>query len=333
MLDLNPRSFLKSLLRGAMPLVIATGALASTALADDAAGKKVIFLGADDICEYCAAYNDALRLYAKDADLDLEVVTNKFDAAQQATQITQAIAKKPDLILLWTIDGTALFPSMRKIGQAGIPLLLTDVQPDAAHDDLWISYSGANYEGEGREAADLMLETFKAKGLGEEGDVIMITGIVGQAQTMSRYKGFSERLAEIAPGINIVAQQPGNWDTGTAMDAASGLLTKYGSTIKGIYSDEDVMMKGVVAAADRAGVDVTKLAMVSVGCEPAGVELLKQGKLDATLGQAPADEARYAIDSIVNYFNGAKLEKSVYTPMPIARKANGGAECKPWDQF
>ncbi len=329
----NTKSLLRTLRNSVLPVILAMGALAGPATADEAAGKKVIFLGADDICEYCAAYNDALRLYAKQAGLDLEVVTNKFDASQQATQITQAISKKPDLILLWTIDGTALFPSMRKIDKAGIPLLLTDVQPDASQSDLWISYSGANYEQEGRQAADIMLETFKKKGLGDSGDVIMITGSVGQAQTMSRYKGFSERLAEIAPGIKIVAQQPGNWDTGTAMDAAAGLLTKYGSTIKGIYSDEDVMMKGVAAAATRAGIDLSKLATVSIGCEPVGVELLKEGKLDATFGQAPADEARYAIDSVVDYFNGVKLEKNRYTPMPIAYQADGGKECKPWDKF
>nr|WP_319514588.1 sugar ABC transporter substrate-binding protein [uncultured Cohaesibacter sp.] len=328
----KPRTILNIAMRMALPFVLATGALAGSAMAD-AAGKKVIFLGADDICEYCAAYNDAIRQYAKDAGIDLEVVTNKFDASQQASQITQAIAKKPDLILLWTIDGTALFPSMRKVQKAGIPLLLTDVEPDNKYSDLWISYSGADYEGEGRVAADLMLESFKKKDLGEEGEVIMITGIVGQAQTMSRYKGFSERLAEIAPGIKIVAQQPGNWDTGTAMEAAAGLLTKYGSTIKGIYSDEDVMMKGVVVAAERAGIDVKDLAMVSVGCEPAGVELLKQGKMDATLGQAPSDEARYAIDSVVDYFNGVELEKKRYTPMPIARVGNDGRECKPWTEF
>ena len=319
-------------LRLLIPALVASGAMLNSAFAD-ASGKKVIFLGADDICEYCAVYNDALRQYAEEAKIDLEVVTNKFDASQQASQISQAIAKKPDLILLWTIDGTALFPSMRKINAAGIPLLLTDVEPDNKQQDLWLSYSGADYEGEGRVAADLMLEAFKAKGLGNDGEVIMITGIVGQAQTMSRYKGFSERLAEIAPGIKIVAQQPGNWDTGTAMDAAAGLLTKYGSTVKGIYSDEDVMMKGVVVAAERAGLDVSKLALVSVGCEPAGVELLKAGKIYATLGQAPADEAKYAIDSVVDYFAGVKLEKKRYTPMPIARADKGGAECKPWTQF
>lgn len=332
MSDRKTSSLMAKILHVAMHVIVAFGLSSQVALAD-ATGKKIIFLGADDICEYCAAYNDAIRKYAKDANIELEVVTNKFDASQQAAQISQAIAKTPDLILLWTIDGTALFPSMRKIKAAGIPLLLTDVEPDNKFKDLWVSYSGADFELAGRTAADLMLETFRAKGLGDSGDVIMITGIVGQAQTMSRYKGFSERLAEIAPGIKIVAQQPGNWDTGTAMDAAAGLLTRYGSTIKGIYSDEDVMMKGVVAAAERAGIDVTKLAMISVGCEPPGVELLKAGKIDATMGQSPAEEAKYAVNSIIDYFRDGKLEPKRYIPMPIARQANGGVECTPWDKL
>jgi ribose transport system substrate-binding protein len=330
MVTRSKTSVLKSVLKLTTSATLLCGALSGAALAD-AHGKKVIFLGADDICEYCAVYNDALRSYAKEAGLDLEVITNKFDASVQASQVTQAIAKKPDAILLWTIDGSALFPAMRKVKAANIPLLLTDVEPDRKNDNLWISYSGANYEGEGKKAADMMVEAFKAKGLGDSGDVIMITGIVGQAQTMSRYKGFSEQLAKMAPGIKIVAQQPGNWDTGTAMDAAAGLLTKYGKTIKGIYSDEDVMMKGVVVAAERAGLDLSKVALVSVGCEPAGVELLKGGKIYGTLGQSPADEAKYAIDSVVDYFNGKSLDKDRYTPMPVAMATNPEV-CKPWTQ-
>lgn len=311
--------------------LLAVAALAGfSAQAQPHKGKKVILLGADDICEYCAVYNDAIRKLAKDAGLELEVVTNKFDAAQQAAQAEQAIAKKPDAILLWTIDGTALFPAMRKIKAAGIPLLLTDVEPDRRQNELWIQYTGGDYEGQGRAAAQMMVDAFKAKGLGASGDVIMITGVVGQAQTISTNKGFREELAKLAPGIKVVGSQPGNWDTGTATQAAAGLFTKFGKTIKGIYSDEDLMLQGALVAAERAGVDVTKLATVGRGCEPAGIANIQAGRQYGTVKQSPIDEARYAVDSVVNYFAGKKMEKSVYVPMPKVTAANVDQECQPW---
>ena len=322
------RKLLKNLLRASAAAALLTVAAGSGHA--QAQGKKVILLGADDICEYCAVYNDAVRKYAKDAGIDLELVTNKFDAAQQASQAEQAIAKKPDAILLWTIDGTALFPAMRKIKAAGIPLLLTDVEPDKKMNNYWVQYTGGDYEGQGRLAAQMMVDAFKAKGLGDSGDIIMITGIVGQAQTISTNKGFREELAKIAPGIRIVGSQPGNWDTGTATDAASGLLTKYGKGIKGIYSDEDLMLQGALVAAERAGLDVSKLATVGRGCEPAAVANIKSGRQYGSVLQSPTDEARYAIDSLNNYFAGKPLEKAVYTPMPKVTAANVDEVCKPW---
>jgi ribose transport system substrate-binding protein len=193
-----------------------------------AANSKVILLGADDVCAYCAAYNTAAQQYAKEKGIDLQIVTNKFDASQQAAQVDQAIAQKPAAILLWAIDGTALLPSMHKIQKAGIPLLLTDVLPDQKYSSLWVQYSGVSDDALARAAAHLMVEGMKAKGLGNSGDIIEITGYVGQAQVIARQHGFEDELAKIAPGIKIVGVQPGNWDQGTATTAAAGLFTKFG---------------------------------------------------------------------------------------------------------
>ncbi|MBT9383568.1 sugar ABC transporter substrate-binding protein [Pseudooceanicola sp. CBS1P-1] len=306
-------------------------ALAGAASAEGAQeGKKVIFLGADDICEYCAVYNGQIRKLAAAAGIDLEVVTNKFDAAQQATQIDQAIAKKPDAILLWTIDGTALFPSMRKVKRAGIPLLLTDVQPDQKMDDLWVQYSGGNYEEQGAKAAQLMVKAFDDKGMEKKGGVILITGIIGQAQTISMTKGFTETLAKLAPDLTILGSQPGNWDTGTSTQAAAGLFTKYGDQIKGVYAAEDIMMQGVLIAAERAGMDPTKMAMIGGGCEPVGIQNIKSGKQYGTVLQSPVDEATYAVQSLTDYFNGKEMAKSHYVPHPMVTAANVDQVCKPW---
>jgi ribose transport system substrate-binding protein len=297
----------------------------------NAANAKVILLGADDVCGYCAAYNASAREYAKQAGIDLKVVTNKFDPAEQAAQVDQAIAQKPAAILLWAIDGTALLPSMHKIQRAGIPLLLTDVQPDQKYDNLWLQYSGGNYEAEGRAAAHLMVDGFKAKGLGNSGEIIAITGYVGQAQTISREKGFQEELARIAPGITVVGIQPGNWDQGTSTTAAAGLFTKFGKNIKGVYAQEDAMIAGAIVAAERAGLDPSKMAMVGTGCEPVGADLLKSGKLYGTVLQSPMDEARYAIDGVVQLLDGKKLEKVRYVPMPtVTSKDSVDQICKPW---
>ncbi|MCA0921440.1 sugar ABC transporter substrate-binding protein [Pseudooceanicola nanhaiensis] len=319
-------------LRTTLGALLAGSFLATAGMAADGAqdGKSVIFLGADDICEYCAVYNDQIRKMAADKGINLEVVTNKFDAAQQATQVDQAIAKKPDAILMWTIDGTALFPAMRKVQRAGIPLLLIDVQPDQAREDLWVQYSGGNYEERGSKAAQLMVQALDAKGMEKTGGVIMITGMVGQAQTISMTKGFTETLAKLAPEMEILGAQPGNWDTGTSTQAAAGLFTKYGDQIKGVYAAEDIMMQGVLIAAERAGLDPTQMAMIGDGCEPVGIKNIKAGLQYGTVLQSPVDEATFAVQSMVDLFTGAEMPKSVYVPHPMVTAENVDEVCQPW---
>jgi ribose transport system substrate-binding protein len=298
-----------------------------------APNPKVILLGADDVCGYCAAYNTTALQYAKQKGLDLKLVTNKFDPATQAAQVDQAIAQKPAAILLWAIDGTALLPSMHKIKSAGIPLLLTEVSPDQKYDNLWLQYTGGNNLEEGRAAARLMVEGFKAKGFGDSGSIIELTGYVGQAQVIERDKGFREELAKLAPGIKVVASQPGNWDQGTAATAAAGLFTKFGKDIKGVFAQEDAMAAGAIVAAERAGLDPSKLSVVGVGCEPVGVELLKSGKLYGTILQSPMDVARYSINSAAEMLDGKKLDKVQYVPTPpVTGKDDVGGICKPWPE-
>lgn len=53
-----------------------------------------------------------------------------FDAADQAPQIDQAIVEKPAAIVLWPRDAGAIIPSLKKIKNAGIPLVLTNSEAD-----------------------------------------------------------------------------------------------------------------------------------------------------------------------------------------------------------
>ncbi|MNE88340.1 hypothetical protein D3C80_1856410 [compost metagenome] len=76
--------------------------------------------------------------------------------------------------------------------------------------------------------------------------------------------------------------------------------------------------------------DPSKLAIVSIGCEPSGGSLLKSDKLYATVLQSPIDDAKYAIDNVVDYLTGKPLEKLKIQPMSAVTKANVDEVCEPW---
>ena len=48
------------------------------------------------------------------------------------------------------------------------------------------------------------------------GPVLVIEGLSGNITGQKRARGFAEKLAELAPGLEIVASLPGDWDRGKA---------------------------------------------------------------------------------------------------------------------
>ncbi len=292
-----------------------------------AEGKSVILLQPTEECTYCSDYLRFFKQEADSAGLKYQTVTSPFDPANQANQVEQAIAKHPDAIILWPVDANALIPSMRKVQKAGIPLIISDAMPAKQSERFWDVYTGGNSEEIGQESAKAMVAAFKAKGYGDSGKIFVISGTPGTPTSIGRTKGFKETLAKIAPNIEIVGEQPGNWDQNVAMNAASSMFTRFGDQVSGVYAVEDLMMAGVIVAAKRAGIDAQKLALVGVGCEVQGYQNIKQGIQYATVLSDAYSDAKYAVNAAVKLLNGEKQPKYTYLPNPIITQ-NNLSDCK-----
>lgn len=311
-----------------LSLSLVSGLLSSSIFSAHAAeNNKVILLQPTEECTYCADYLHYFRQAADKAGLNYEVVTSPFDPANQATQVEQAIAKHPAAIILWPVDANALILSMRKVKQAKIPLIISDARPSPQSDRFWDIFTGGNSEEIGRQSAQAMVKAFAAKGFGKKGEIFAISGTPGTPTSIGRMKGFTEELNTIAPDIKIVSEQPGNWDQNVAMNAAASLFTRFGDRIQGVYAVEDLMMAGVIVAADRAGIDSTKLALVGVGCEIQGYKNIKSGVQYATVLSDAYTDAQYAVNATVKLLKGEKQEKYQFLPNPIITRGNLN-ECK-----
>ncbi|ALR15662.1 MULTISPECIES: sugar ABC transporter substrate-binding protein [Vibrio] len=320
----------KLFLKHSLTALATTAALASAAtvsVAQAAEGKSVILLQPTEECTYCADYLRFFKQEATAAGLDFETTTSPFDPANQANQVEQAIAKRPDAIILWPVDANALIPSMRKIQKAGIPLIISDALPAKQSERFWDVYTGGNSEDIGRESAKAMVDAFEAKGYGKKGEIFVITGTPGAPTSIGRMKGFTEELSKLAPDIKILGEQPGNWDQNVSMTAASSLFTRFGDQVEGVYAVEDLMMAGVIVAAERANIDASKLALVGVGCEVPGYKNIKAGIQYATVLSDAYSDAKYAVDAAVKLLDGEKLDKYIYMPNPIITKDNL-SDCK-----
>ena len=179
-------------------------------------------------------------------DVDFQLL-EAADADSQAQQIEQAIAQKPDALVVLPQDGAALTPVAQKAEAAGIPVVNIDrlfSTPDAATATIL----GDNYQ-IGVLAADYISDQLKC-----EGNVVEIQGLAGISVTTDRSKGFTDELKKACPngGIKIVASQPGDFNPDTGLKVMENILQAQ-PQIDAVYTHDDDMAQGVVQAIRNAG--------------------------------------------------------------------------------
>jgi ribose transport system substrate-binding protein len=112
--------------------------------------------------------------------------------------------------------------------------------------------------------------------LGGEGNVIMFPGVADSTTSQTRVVGFKDEMAKNYPNINILEEQPSNWDPQLANQNARDLIAKYGDQINGVWSADDGMQLGAMQAFEDAGLlEQTKFA--SDGLYPDTVKLMQEG--------------------------------------------------------
>ncbi|MEE3850940.1 sugar ABC transporter substrate-binding protein [Gordonia sp. LSe1-13] len=281
--------------------------------------KQVVLLTVSQTCDYCAKHTDTFKAAMADAGIDLRVVVNEFNAAEQAQQVTQAISTEPDAIVVWPADSRAIIPSLVRIKRSGIPVVVTNSYPQTEDTSLWTAYTGPDDIANGRAAARALVGGFQAKGYGDSGNIVALVGPPGAPPTIDRLKGFEDELAKLAPGIKVVGSQPGNWDQTIATSASATLFTQTrGDDIKGMYSEADNMMAGALVAAKRQGIDPSKLVMVGHNCSIEGYTNIKAGSQYATVLQSPIEDADLAARAAENILAGQEVENVQYLdPRPV----------------
>ncbi|WP_272473197.1 substrate-binding domain-containing protein [Baekduia alba] len=204
-------------------------------------------------------------------DVDFELL-QAADADSQAQQIEQAIAQKPDALVVLPQDGEALTPVAQKAERAGIPVVNID-RLFSKQDAATATILGDNYQ-IGTLAADYIGDQLKCSG-----NVVEIQGLAGISVTTDRSKGFTDELKKKCPngGIKIVASQPGDFNPDTGLKVMENILNA-NKKIDAVYTHDDDMAQGVVQAIRNAGRD-KEMFLTGVGGSSDAMKQIKAGGL------------------------------------------------------
>ncbi|MDO8211901.1 sugar ABC transporter substrate-binding protein [Conexibacter sp. CPCC 206217] len=289
----------------------------------DVAGKRVILLTVTPQCDYCARATRAFEAGAARAGLSVEKKITNYDAAEQADQVNQAIAQRPDAIVYWPADATASIPSLNRMKAAKIPVIVTNSSPGEDKQDLWNAFTGPNDTTLGELAADAMIRGLEQKNGRAAGNIFVVGGQPGSPPAIQRLAGFERILKARAPDVKIVGNQPGNWDQTQATTAADGLFTANANKdIVGVYAQADNMAAGVIVSARRKGLDPARLVIVGGNCQPEGLRNIRSGEQYASVLQSPIDDGDLAARAVVNILSGREQPHNEYLPAEVITKAN-----------
>lgn len=223
----------------------------------------------------------------------------------------RTLSARVDAIIVNPVDTNAVKPIMDQATKAGIPLVFVNRRPQAELTDK-MAYVGSDSILAGR----LQMEAL-AKAMNGKGNVAILLGDLANESTRDRTKGVEEVVAKY-PNIKIVQKQTAKFTRNDAVDVVSNWMTS-GEDIQAIASNNDEMAIGALQA---LGKNPNHILIAGVDGTPDALQMLKSGKMIATIFQDAKGQGEGAVDAAIKLANGEKVEKIIDVPYQLITKEN-----------
>lgn len=238
----------------------------------------------------------------------------------QASQIDTILAQHPSILLYTLGDANAATAILAKIKQAGIPVLVSIIQPTSAGMKYATSYYGPNDFIQGELNAKALASYLVAHGH-KCGEVAILRGLAGGTDNTDRAAGFRAALKKADSCLKIVADQNTDWQSDpVAYNVASAVLRQHPQVV-GILTEADTIAAGAakaVAALHLQG----KVAVTGLGGSCQGFALLKQHKIVADTLQDPVLGADGAFKLALRIVHHQSFKKVEYMALPVLTPKN-----------
>ncbi|HEX7005555.1 MAG TPA: sugar ABC transporter substrate-binding protein [Alphaproteobacteria bacterium] len=292
----------------------------------DQKGKKVALLMTGVTLPFPAGVKASFLERAKTLGLEVTSFEQFFDAARQAQQMDDAIARKFDIIAVMPVSETSIVPSLLRAKQANVPVIIINSPPKEGTEDLYLSYIGEDAVEMGRLAGQSMLQALKDAGR-PGGKIALITGSLQEGVAPRRLAGIKEVLAAHKE-VQLVAVEDAKWDPVATERIAGQLFARYAPQggLDVVYGMNDDQSVAIIRAAEAAGIPLglepKQLIVIGGNCSADGIKMIRAGKQYSTGVQGPARTGAGAADLIADYFQGKPLKKLNLQPIETITKAN-----------
>jgi ribose transport system substrate-binding protein len=222
-----------------------------------------------------------------------------FTTESQANGIDDAIAKKVDAILLTALSRAGLKAPVERAVAAGIPVItcMATVKGDGPTVDV-----SRNIPLMGYETAKALAEK-----LGGQGKVVLLHGIAGVDAAEFWRSGALAALKEY-PGIQVVAEEYGNWSVSDALDRMRAVLTAQ-PEVDGVWVGGLEMGVSVITAFKEAGRPMPFIA----GTNPINgfLRLAIENQVDFYAAPFPPAASKLCVETMFKVLRGEPVPRFI----------------------
>ncbi len=258
---------------------------------------------------------------AKEAGVSYFVQAAESDQAAepQLNLCNTMLERKPVAMITAAINSTNLLPCLKAAQEAGIKVVDLDGNLDPAvleAEGVAITFRiGSDNVAAGGQGAEYLVSKL---GADATGPVLVIEGLSGNITGQKRATGFADKLKELAPGLEIVASLPGDWDRGKAATITNDILTRNPDLVA-IFAANDGMALGAVEAVYAAGKG-EQVTIIGVDGNVDAVKSIKDGRLNASVAQLPYLVGKQAVENVKKSLAGESVEADIAVPTLVLTK-------------
>jgi ribose transport system substrate-binding protein len=259
------------------------------------------------------------------SDCEVIFADGKNDPSVQASQVDNFIAQGVDGIILTPTVSDPLIPAVKKINDAGIPLVMADRRMQTHGQPIkWDALVSWDMVKSGTIGGEQTVEA-----IGGKGNIVVVEGTPGAGPTIDRGNAFYEVIAKY-PEIKILDKIPGNFNRAKGQEVTENILQRYKpGEVDAIYYMNDEMTFGGLQAIKGAG-RLHEFKIISVDGSKEAMDLVRAGEIDYEAIFHPDDQA-VAINIMCDIvhgrtpdlanqtFNGRKMDLVEFEGMPWVR--------------
>ncbi len=263
--------------------------------------KTIGFIIAGPDHYYQTNYDTFARAASENDGWETLFLNSEWSFEKELANVEDLIQKKVDAIVLQTNNAEGVLEACKKSLDAGIPFYLiagspvpSDIVPTCVVEGNW-AVAGTN-------AANVINENYP-----DGCKVAIIGGVSGQTVDGAITDGFEEQIAALGADIEIVFNQPGEWQREKAMNVMQDLIaSKTEYDVLFCYNED--MSDGALQIMKEGN---AKKPIVTCNGKDIGQTMVKDGDVLATTEFAPTKEGYLMYLAVKANFEGKTVAENI----------------------